>query len=687
MAFRLAGMGFGSFTSQLKEAANAAREAYDALDNLQTMTIFMDKSTADYNYQKAQYERIIRDRKSSRQQVKEAENGLKRIREAYQKEQNALANQAMTVYNTQIRQAFANQGLGEGAYNRYKKYLNDLQGYNKAIERYQQLQKEIKNDTHYTTMQSTAGAYSVTTYGARAQTIQRSEEYNALRVIAEMSDEKLKEANGHYINARNIQTAVVRDEIQQMQMLDRVHTRINKNNKVPTTPPGAKDPTRTPFEEYREQLRQYQTERDNLLFSMDTGRLEGQEYTIAAKRVEELNKLIRDYEATIKRIEDYDPFAVPVTEETTEVLSPLEKMYQQLLQEAQGARLEAQGAVNAWKDMLAMIPKNKATGDIARELTPEEERAKKLAEDLTDKYNQALELLKMTEMSFLNRAANDEIIDEFFGSIPFLEEKIKRLKLVAEAAISIDNVQLYNETQEKIKALEALLKEKKIKFGIDVDFNMPSLMKEYSDSILAIANDVNSLGNSLGDLFDSEAVKDFFNAFGRGLSILNSTVSLLENINKLTEIMNTLKEANAAATAQQTAATAADATASAGNASAKASEAVAGATAAGASIPFPYNLIAIAAGIAAVLGALTLMGSFADGGIVRGSTTVGDHGLARVNAGEMILNPREQTRLWHMVNGQGVNYGSVSGDVSFKIRGSDLVGVLNNYESKNRRVQ
>ena len=87
------------------------------------------------------------------------------------------------------------------------------------------------------------------------------------------------------------------------------------------------------------------------------------------------------------------------------------------------------------------------------------------------------------------------------------------------------------------------------------------------------------------------------------------------------------------------------------------------------------------------MGALALMGNYAQGGIIGGSTTVGDHQLAHVNAGEMILNQREQTRLWHMVNGIGIDSNKVNGNVSFKISGSDLVGVLNNYESKNRRVR
>jgi hypothetical protein len=66
--------------------------------------------------------------------------------------------------------------------------------------------------------------------------------------------------------------------------------------------------------------------------------------------------------------------------------------------------------------------------------------------------------------------------------------------------------------------------------------------------------------------------------------------------------------------------------------------AIASATASGASLPFPANLAAIAAGIAAVVAAFAMIASFADGGIIGGTTTIGDYNIARVNKGEMILN-------------------------------------------------
>ena len=134
------------------------------------------------------------------------------------------------------------------------------------------------------------------------------------------------------------------------------------------------------------------------------------------------------------------------------------------------------------------------------------------------------------------------------------------------------------------------------------------------------------------------------------------------------------------ATVANIAAKGAEAAVTAGAASASAGEAVANATASAAKLPFPYNLPAIAASIASVLGALANMNKFAKGGIVGGNSTRGDRNMARVNSGEMILNKAQQGTLFNILNGKG----GMGGNVEFKIRGADLVGTINNYTSRKR---
>lgn len=139
-----------------------------------------------------------------------------------------------------------------------------------------------------------------------------------------------------------------------------------------------------------------------------------------------------------------------------------------------------------------------------------------------------------------------------------------------------------------------------------------------------------------------------------------------------------LKKKEGAQTAINTTLKGAEAAASVTAASASAGEAVAGATASGSKMPYPLNLIAIATGIAAVIGALAMMKKFAGGGIVGGNSTRGDRNIARVNSGEMILNKAQQGTLFAMLNGKG----GMGGNVSFEIRGDKLQGVLNNYNKK-----
>ena len=92
-----------------------------------------------------------------------------------------------------------------------------------------------------------------------------------------------------------------------------------------------------------------------------------------------------------------------------------------------------------------------------------------------------------------------------------------------------------------------------------------------------------------------------------------------------------------------------------------------------------------AAGLAQVISVISQIHSlsgYATGGIVGGTSYTGDRVLARVNSGEMILNPTQQANLFSMLNNSGIG----GGEVKFRIDGTTLVGVLNNYNSKSRRV-
>jgi hypothetical protein len=76
---------------------------------------------------------------------------------------------------------------------------------------------------------------------------------------------------------------------------------------------------------------------------------------------------------------------------------------------------------------------------------------------------------------------------------------------------------------------------------------------------------------------------------------------------------------------------------------------------------------------------------FATGGIVPGSR-IGDMDLVRVNGGEMILNNRQQSNLFRMIDQNRIAHPfDALGDVNFRIQGSTLVGVIDNYNKKRSR--
>lgn len=121
---------------------------------------------------------------------------------------------------------------------------------------------------------------------------------------------------------------------------------------------------------------------------------------------------------------------------------------------------------------------------------------------------------------------------------------------------------------------------------------------------------------------------------------------------------------------------------------AKQAEAMASGTASAAALPFPMNLAAMASVIATVISLFaSIPKAFADGGIVQGNSFHGDTMLARVNAGEMILNKQQQAALYHSLKSGGVGGSGMAGNVTFTIEGSKLKGCLNNYESKQKRIR
>ena len=164
---------------------------------------------------------------------------------------------------------------------------------------------------------------------------------------------------------------------------------------------------------------------------------------------------------------------------------------------------------------------------------------------------------------------------------------------------------------------------------------------------------IQGVGNGIQGI--SDALEGNGDAWQQVTGLINGFISIAEGIQGIVALFDMLTAsttAHAAASTTDAAATAGEAAAATANTAAKSGEAVANATASGAKMPFPLNLVAIAAGVAAVIAALAAVSGFATGGVIGGTSTSGDKKFARVNSGEMILNKFQQARLFGMIDGK-----------------------------------
>lgn len=267
--------------------------------------------------------------------------------------------------------------------------------------------------------------------------------------------------------------------------------------------------------------------------------------------------------------------------------------------------------------------------------------------------------------------------------------------------------------QSEAKTLEEVMNFEKIKEAV------ADLEKEVNQTALGglsnLANGMDRIVRGWSEL--SEMMQDedtsswdvFIGVFNEIIQMMETVSQIFDTIDQLSKLTDTLssaqlkqlKEENrlygeqiglittlkalkgeeTAAEVKDTAAKLTNAAAGKVEANANAQSSIAGAANSGAKLPFPANLVAIAAGVGAVLAALASMSKFAKGGIVGGSSSVGDKNIIRANSGEMILTKGQQSTLFNAIKSGNLGGG---GNVQFKIKGTDLIGVINNTNSKMR---
>ena len=238
--------------------------------------------------------------------------------------------------------------------------------------------------------------------------------------------------------------------------------------------------------------------------------------------------------------------------------------------------------------------------------------------------------------------------------------------------------------QVKAEATD-LTKKVKLSEAIDaLDKKIKELQEDSFTNFTQIAQSFDRFNNSLmsvAEVFD-EDLKDsaFFQSYEAFSTVINSTVQALESFTAIMKAVSAIEDLAAKKKVKDAAITVAANQAATESevekATASAQAAVAGAASSVAAIPmvgWAMAGVAIAGIVAALIAA---MSKFATGGIVGGNSYSGDKNIVRVNSGEMILNKTQQRNLLDIANGKT---GARGGQVEFKIKGDQLVGVLNNY--------
>lgn len=284
-------------------------------------------------------------------------------------------------------------------------------------------------------------------------------------------------------------------------------------------------------------------------------------------------------------------------------------------------------------------------------------------------------------LSELYNSKRDTDTVESYNSLDFLEEKDEmtqnkdRLRQIdAEKNANAALISSIYELLDLYKELEGTAPFKlALEFANDLDKEMEDLNKEVGVIVTRCLelNDAQKRQDKAGE--NIETWQSSLTGLGSTFSSVGDAVG--GTTGEILNMTNTILSTTAQMIPQIISLTAAEG-----------SEALAAVTKSGAALPYPANIFAIAAGVAAVVSALST--TFADGGIFGGAGTVGDLNIARVNKGEMILNGTQQSRLFNLLNGQGGYSDVIAGgnDVKFIIKGKNLEGVRTNYYKRQSRL-
>ena len=280
------------------------------------------------------------------------------------------------------------------------------------------------------------------------------------------------------------------------------------------------------------------------------------------------------------------------------------------------------------------------------------------AKELADKYKE--------EARIIGETLSDEIANAM-ANVPSMEEALKLAQV-----------------QEDIK-----------NFGKELDESLYSGVKDIASGSDRIVNAFSNLRDVMNDVdaTEWERIMAIWNTLTNVIDSFMSICKMIENITELTNKLTKAKEIEGViekqasdkkiigAVKEMAVDTASAETKKANSRGVVAANTAEAATAAGKSVA-GIPIVGIALAAAAVAGIVALFATlpkFARGGIIGGGPTSGDKMLARVNAGEMILNQGQQSHLFEAINsGRLGGGGNISSSVTTRVRAKDLILTINN---------
>jgi hypothetical protein len=183
-----------------------------------------------------------------------------------------------------------------------------------------------------------------------------------------------------------------------------------------------------------------------------------------------------------------------------------------------------------------------------------------------------------------------------------------------------------------------------------------SLNQDYASSINDVTSAFSAMGNTMSTI--SSLTQDGADSwFNYSISLMSAVANAIPAITALT----TAKKAEANANLEA---------------------AATGAASSVASIPFVGWAMAISA-VAAIIAAATNIPKLKDGGIAYGNSIVNVAEYAGASSNPEIIAPL--SKLKEYISPKESN--AIAGDVTFKIRGQELVGILSNYNKKTNKIK